>query len=82
MCLLQRLLLITVGRYSSLEVLRLLGMRYVSVGVHKENDDALLTRFINGRMRKLRPIHSLDLRDRADRAAVNRSPAHFLKRGG
>jgi hypothetical protein len=41
-----------------------------------------LTRFPNGRKRKLRPTHSLDQGDWTRRAAINGFPRQLSKRGG
>ena len=41
-----------------------------------------LTRFSNGRKRKLRPIHSFDQGDWTGRAVVNGFPRQLSKRGG
>jgi hypothetical protein len=41
-----------------------------------------LTRFPNGRKRKLRPIHSLDQGDWTGRAVINGFPRQLSKRGG
>ena len=43
----------------------------------QENCFSPLTRFSNGRKRKLRPIHSLDQGDRTGHVAVNRLPRQF-----